>query len=198
MNNKTTYELTITDKLQRLPLPDMEDAIWARVKAQLDLDLPTGDDGGGGPDAPTGSGWTWGAGLGLFVAAFVAIFFLRKNDLQRPASPSTPTPTVQTTISPSPQPVNEREQAGNPSRGAPFPARMKQSPPGATFISPPADSLATAAPTGLPLLDSQPATAVVLPPPVPADTSRPKPKTRGVRGLTDDDYRIVPAKRDSS
>ena len=51
MNNKQAYEITITSKLEALPLPDMEDAIWSRIEAQLDIDLPT-DDGGGGTSAP--------------------------------------------------------------------------------------------------------------------------------------------------
>ena len=55
MRNKETYELTITSKLEALPLPNLEDAIWSRIEAQLDIDLPT-DDGDGGNSGKGGGG----------------------------------------------------------------------------------------------------------------------------------------------
>ena len=47
MDQRLPYEQLIGAKLQSLSIPDMEDMIWARVKAQLDIDMPT-DDGDGG------------------------------------------------------------------------------------------------------------------------------------------------------
>lgn len=39
MNTKKTYEHLITEKLEtELPIPEMADAIWARIKVQLDAD----------------------------------------------------------------------------------------------------------------------------------------------------------------
>ena len=51
MDQRLPYEQLIGAKLQGLSIPDMEDMIWARVKAQLDIDMPT-DDGDGGDDGP--------------------------------------------------------------------------------------------------------------------------------------------------
>lgn len=36
VNSKTPYEILITEKAAQLPIPDMADAIWARVEAGLD------------------------------------------------------------------------------------------------------------------------------------------------------------------
>src|SRR6476620_1768263 len=44
MNQKLTYEQTITGKLEALPVPDMEAAIWKRIEFQLDIDMPSGGD----------------------------------------------------------------------------------------------------------------------------------------------------------
>jgi len=196
MNERTTYELTINEKLQHLPLPNLEDAIWARVKAQLDLDLPSDDGGSSGPDAPSGSGWTWGAGVFLFVAAFVAAFLFFKKPNQ---SPSTTTAIpVQTTTAPSTtnQPLQiDSEQAVGKKGFLPAPNVVTGAPPG-LFTNTAGDSIA-AVPENRPAADSLQQSTVLQLPPLQIDTAKPKPKTRGVQGITDDDYRIVPAKRDS-
>ena len=36
MNNKTAYEILIAEKASQVPVPDMADAIWASIEAQLD------------------------------------------------------------------------------------------------------------------------------------------------------------------
>ena len=198
MNQKTRYELTITDKLQGLPLPDMEDAIWARVKTQLDLDLPTDDNDGDGPDAPSGgSGWSWGGSMFILVAALVAVFFLRKNNSQLQ---TTPINSVQSTT-PVQTPAQQQTTGSPPALLQKDASLQPVTPTGLSpgdFLRSPTDSIAGVPTTALPLPDSQ--QAVVVLPPVQADTvnsAKPKPKTKGVKGLTDDDYRIVPAKRDS-
>jgi len=82
MRNKETYELTITSKLEALPLPNLEDAIWSRIEAQLDIDLPS-DDGDGGttptPGSPSGSWWLKGTGLFILAVAIISFFTLTKS-----------------------------------------------------------------------------------------------------------------------
>ncbi|HEX2606857.1 MAG TPA: hypothetical protein VHK91_05735, partial [Flavisolibacter sp.] len=78
MHPKQAYEQTITSKLEALPVPDMADAIWARIEAQLDLDMPT-DDGGGNPSSPSGGGWAGKASLFAVIAAIVIVYFLRSR-----------------------------------------------------------------------------------------------------------------------
>lgn len=198
MNKKTTYELTIADKLQQLPLPDMEDAIWARIKTQLDLDMPEGDGGDGNtPQVPTG-GWMWGAGLLAFVAALLTVYLLTKkpetttqtqnlrqteNSVITPLNPTTPPPL----------PVSSNGRNGPlsaPQEGSttstPFEGKMD------SLLSPPR--------VLQPLPDTQATITTVqtLPPVLQDSVQRPKPKSRGVKDISDADYRIVPAKKDST
>ena len=203
MTPKTTYELTITEKLQHLPLPDQEDAIWARVKNQLDLDLPTDDGGDSGPDLPSGgSGWMRGAGFFGLVAVFITYFLLSKNN----DSLLQPEQTIQTQNTP-PAVSTNIDQRIDSLPNQVYPERNFDP------LSPPGDPPVTTAENGLPILNfdssvSVPTTSLVMPdtlqravisPPVTVlqDTSAPKRKIRGVGGITSDDYRIVPAKKDS-
>lgn len=79
MEERLKYEQLIGEKLQSLPIPNMQDAIWARIKAELDIDLPTDDnDGGNSPQSPSGPriiGWA----LSVVIIALVTAFFLFKN-----------------------------------------------------------------------------------------------------------------------
>ena len=203
MNRKTTYELKITDKLQELPLPDLQDAIWARIERTLDSDMPT-DDGGGdsGPDTPFGGGGATGVGgfvFSLFFVAAVTAFIIYKT-----AKPSTEGPA------PDNAPAFELRAPSN---------QNEQPPPGSTALprnNAPART-ADPAPTagdsalGMPLVTMPPpvgadttaginTNAVVQQPPVtlpaPADATGVKKKTRGAV-VSPDDYRIVP-KKDST
>lgn len=40
MKGLTTYELTIADKVEGMAVPDLSDAIWGRVEAALDVEMP--------------------------------------------------------------------------------------------------------------------------------------------------------------
>jgi hypothetical protein len=193
LNHQTPYELTIAQKLQQLPLPDMADAIWARVERQLDIDMPTDNDGGDPTSSPSGSGWTGGAAFGLFVGAFALVFLLFKKE--RKAAPLTV--PEQTTVTP--LPTEQRIKTAN----RPEKNTTIFLPPAST-ISPQAELPAPQTPRPdsvvttmfSPKPDSQQTTSVVLPPQEPMkDSVKPK---RGVTGITDNDYRIVPTKKDSS
>jgi len=54
MNTSPTYEQIIAQKLEQLPVPNMADAIWARIATELDNDMPTtdGDDNPPPPSSP--------------------------------------------------------------------------------------------------------------------------------------------------
>jgi hypothetical protein len=78
MNPLKAYEITIKGKLEAIPLPDMEDAIWARIEAQLDTDMPT-DDGNGGPfDSPSGP-WILGSSILAFLLTILTLYYTQKN-----------------------------------------------------------------------------------------------------------------------
>jgi hypothetical protein len=197
MNERTTYELTINEKLQHLPLPNLEEAIWARVKTQLDIDMPSDDGGGSDPGSPSGSGWTWGAGGFIFIAALVAVFLVFKKSKQQPfPTIANPVQTTTTSLTPAPQKrIDSHRAVGNKAPG-PAPTLNGETPPG-LLAAPPTDSVSVVTDNRLPVPDTLQQTTLQLPPPAVVDTARQKPKTRGVPGITDNDYRIVPAKKDS-
>ena len=199
MNQKTTYEVILTEKLQQLPLPDMEDAIWARVRAQLDLDMPADDTSDPTPDAPSGGGWYWSAGSFIFLAALIASFLLTKKTENPPAA-GTAAP-VPTTPAMQENSKADSQQAAPVLNPLPPPGLQTGNPPDspvrAGIASPVSDSIALQPTLRLPQADSLQQTTLVLPSPVRRDTLPPKKRQRGVGGITDNDYRIVPAKKDS-
>jgi hypothetical protein len=203
MNQKTTYEQLITEKLEGMPVPDMADAIWARIEHQLDIDMPT-DDSGTDPEpkSPSGSGWIGGAGLFVFVAALVTIFLINKNKNKSNAS-NPYVPVIQRTDSMQRNPVFQTASDSNiisekrpqvvtqdvPIKSAPAV--------GEHMIN---KDTSVAFPQGLtPHFNSDTQQQVVtnVPPPVRQDSTKPK-KSRGVQGITDNDYRIVPVAKDST
>ena len=69
--------LTITEKQELLTVPDIVDAIWARIESQVDIDMPA--DYGAlnpSPNPPAGTGSWNGVIMTIFIAALVEIFIL--------------------------------------------------------------------------------------------------------------------------
>ncbi len=195
MSNRQQYEQTIAGKLDALPLPDMADAIWARIEARLDAELPP-DNGPGGhsPNFPAGGFFI--GGLSIILLTVLYLLFKPAPNNQQPQIdiPASNTTTVQP-AAPLPQsspPGNSSivtAPAGNNAAGAPALPPIQQD---SNLISniPPALLPDTATQTAI-----LPQVAAVSPPK--KDTLPPAKKGRGVSGITDDDYRIVP-KKDSS
>jgi hypothetical protein len=102
MNERLKYEQLIGGKLQGLPVPDMADAIWSRIEAQLDIDLPTDDGGGGSPLTPPSGPTIIGWGLSVFIIAVVTAFFLFKNKPEKNIN-SKQLPGIEQTVSPKTQ-----------------------------------------------------------------------------------------------
>ncbi len=199
MRNKETYELTVTSKLEALPLPNLENAIWSRIEAQLDIDMPT-DDGDGGntptPGSPSGSWWLKGTGLFILAVAIISFFTLTKSKNENvPASNSGEIiPSNSDSIAqekPPPDPIIQQTPTQIPpsitSDNSKDPVISIDSNASTTSIPPPIAK------------DSQ---QVVNSPPVSftpiRDSGTTKKKPRGVKGITDADYRIVPSKKDSN
>jgi hypothetical protein len=201
MNKKEIYEITITEKLGQLPLPALEDAIWARIENSLDLEMPT-DDGpggdGGGPVNPSGGGmFPIQFGLSAFLLALISFYFLSQNKTQ-PAvnTPVTSRPTIETIQQD--KPPDKKTQTYTPPVFQPPPGHSRG------VLSPRLeDSIAQPLVnnTGvLPLPDEAVTTGIVAPPVAlpKVDTLVPKKKGKGVSGITDNDYRIVPTRKDST
>jgi hypothetical protein len=202
MNQKATYELTITEKLEQLTAPDMVDAIWARIEAQLDIDLPTDDGSNNPPPAPTSGPTKWiNRGFIIAAVAIVLIYFFNNR---KQTIPSVDQPTINA-------PLTTPNNNDNP---------VRNNSPGTTTTIAPANNTTVPAnsSTGLPV-DSNSIAPVTLPvqqpdsnkvitnaapvftPPVVTPPKNNAPdstkKGRGVKGITYADYKIVP-KKDSS
>lgn len=188
MNQKKAYEQTIAVKLEAIPLPDMADAIWARIENQLDIDMPT-DEGGGNstPDAPSGFGWIGGSALFVFTVALVSFFIFNNNKQSiSPVTNSNSTQNDSAFNKPSvPDPVTVQTPAAatsihktvnNPALSGADSLYQQQ------VVQPTADSMQQLSKTPALNLPSQ-------------DTTPPKKRTRGVSGITDQDYRIEPVNK---
>src|SRR5688572_17584023 len=94
MNQKAAYEMTITEKLEQLTVPDKVDAIWARIETQLDIDMPT-DEGASDPSLnPSSGNGLWNLAIIVFIAALIAIIYFtnkKTNTNNNTYSPDTKT-----------------------------------------------------------------------------------------------------------
>ena len=197
MNQKQAYEITITSKLEALPLPNLEDAIWSRIEAQLDTDLPS-DDGGGNtpaPKSPINFGWFGGAGLFCVTAVLFSLFMLTQSkDRERSTNTSSQeisTGQVDSTSAESPPQATPRRRP--PTALSP---NITSNDSNTAFI--PIDSSATVN-QPFPTLTRDSSQVQFAPPVaiVPQKDTTPPKRSRGVKGISDSDYRIVP-KKDTS
>jgi len=197
MNQKATYEITITEKLGQLPLPDLKDAIWSRIEDQLDIDMP--EDGGSGPDTPQSPDWVNLLGkIGPFavVVAIVTIFLINKNKNKAEPIREKEIPASTQSFIPETNNTQSLEQDKTVPSGEPFlntmqaPADIQS---GDSALQLPVASITPVADTLAASINTPP--LVQVPPTANIDTI-PK-KIRGVGGITNNDYRIVPANKDS-
>lgn len=197
MNQKATYEITITEKLEQLTVPDMVDAIWSRIETQLDIDLPSDEGPSSTPSNPVMGGGKWIAPvLIIAVSAFFAtlLFTNKKNpDPGRQDVNESPGIIV-------PDNTNTSNSTAPPNTII-FPGVKRQRDSFANLASL-SDSTIGNAGIQLPAPDSTQVTIIdnnpVFNAPLvnnPPDSN--KKKGRGVKGITDDDYRVVPARKDS-
>lgn len=201
MNPLQAYELTIKGKLEAIPLPDMEDAIWARIKSQLDTDMPTDD---GNDHGPAGGipprTWIGGGALLIFLVSLLAIFYNRNdrtvNNASQPANTIERSEDSILSNDQSPEIRNDNDvRSLTPQRGGVAVVDSGQAVP---------EQILEQQLPGLNLPDSAGGNAISLPdpslngplvnsPPSVKDTLPPK-KSRGVKNITDNDYKIVPKK----
>jgi hypothetical protein len=199
LNRLLPYEQSIATKLDELPLPDMADAIWADISAQLDGDLSQ-DGNNPAPNHPPQGGTSWGTGIKLAIGtagiALLAYWLTQTNKSSTTPMPSIPVPTEQKV------PLGDTAQRLQPVQPVnpnitDMPT-IKSLPPNTpatsdnTALLPiAADSLrlqASDAPTVKPDSVVAPVNTpnLVLPPP--------GKKKRGTRGIQDSDYKFVQGK----
>jgi hypothetical protein len=202
MTQKTQYEIIISQKLEQLPLPNLQDAIWSRIEDQLDLDMPTDDNTPNGPETPQSPDWRnllYQAGPFAVIVALVTIFLVNKSQRANNKIDNT------NTAAPSRQ-VDRKNVPGSGPPAAPQNKLPNRS--GATVNYPasakepviqPVDSVlqqsvvATATPAADSVQKAEPTLVQQAPLPELKDAA-PKKKPRGVKGLSDSDYRLVPRK----
>ena len=202
MDQRLQYEQLMSEKLQGLSIPDMEDMIWARIKAQLDIEMPTDeeDDGGddNGPQSPVSpKPLSWG--LSIIIVALIAAFLLFKNkQTSKENNPSLPVIT---------QPAN---QPSNQPTGPPADSKITTTTPlmPQLTVRPGDRSIDTATmqrdlnlPVGIAVdsagSDKPDSMFTQAPPPaINIDTIPTKKKPKGVSGIKEDDYRIVPKNKE--
>lgn len=210
MNNRQPYEITIADKLEQMPLPGLKDSIWSRIEVQLDEEMPTGDNGNDGPQKP--NGWNFpriGGILGTFIAVIAIVALLYKNNTnkisnQLEISPDTiiqtETPILQGESPPGkdlPSSPNNENINGNIQEPAKQQVDVVSTPANPIVkISLPNDSTENALPV-IPIDLKVSDAPVNVPIPQQSNTDSLRKKPRGIQGITNDDYRLMP-KIDSS
>ena len=197
MDQRLQYEQLIGAKLEGLSIPNMQDMIWARVKAQLDIDMPSDDnDGGGnGPQSPIIKGpLRWGLSI-VIVAVITAFFFFKNKPSLNENNPSLPI-TTQPINEPANQPTGPPGKANDIVDEAPLIPQVTNTP-----AAKPVDTSTlqrdlnapfTAAFDSIKTIKPDSNFIRAQPPPIINDTLPPKKKGKGVSGLKDDDYRLVP------
>jgi hypothetical protein len=192
MNEQPLYDTLIAAKLEQLPVPDMADAIWLRIKDQLDTDMPSGDHNPPPPAPPRGgrTGWRrWS--LLAAVAVLFLIYTLNKQQHHQSPQQQIPGAVMRDTTSIAPRSVIKQPPGEKPKTGSSSTPVQQDSLPGNV----PAPMQDNTVPV-LPAADS-----ITLPPPAPvinqAPPSKPKDslparKPRGVQGIKESDYKIIP------
>ena len=198
MDNQNSYEQLIASKLEQITVPDMADAIWDRIKTQLDLDMPADDgDGSPKPSSPIGPkiiGW----GLSVVIVALITVFLTFKNKPKTKVqnqNPVAPTEQINQPANSGTSPPGTDATNINPGNSADLPVSKPGSDPIIdSFRNIPNVTTVTAEPVdSFKVANAEPKITL---PPITDSVVQGK-KRRGVSGLNDNDYRIVP-KKDST
>lgn len=199
MNERATYELIIAEKLEQLRAPEMIDAIWARIETRLDLDMPT-DDGGGStnpPASPVRPGKWLNTGFMIAAVALLITFYFYNNNKTTSSPSTTPAITSPQQTPPTEEEVNNHSPGNSSTNNPDRPTNAATVPLSNTN----ADTLSNISPV-INNPETRDTSALVVPaeknnpifsPPVNNRVDSVK-KQRGVKGINENDYRIVPKK----
>lgn len=205
MNQRTSYEILISQKAEQCTAPDMADSIWSSIEAGLPAspgNINT-NDGQLNSAEQTGKLLNWGK-LSLFIAAgiitIVAIILLSLPDKSSIKDNKNNNP-VQPEYQPAPvQPSKDSLHQA--------PVEIKKatptySPPGknTTVDRPDSTTIKKDTVTNTPPINSPRVDSVAAPPQKRPDSTVAAPgnkKPRGVQGISPDDYKIIPIQKDST
>lgn len=211
MNPILPYEQLLADKVQRVPVPDMADAIWAAIEQELDKGTP-GDNGGDQSPSPRGGGspglFAYIAG-GIVIGSILLTYILTNKKKETPANKLSPPVIVTPKNTQQNIPIDSNEVAPVKSNPAsPFYKNDVKTDSNKNFNSfqqtiPLLDSLLNqqanrmqqdSAIDKTPSLVNRPVRIDSLP----IDKGIPPKKPRGVKGITNEDYYIKTEKKDST
>lgn len=190
MNEQPLYEQQIASKLEQLPVPDMADAIWLRIKDQLDADMPTGGHTPPTPPSPRSTGRGKLGLLSVIIVSLVLIYLITpKKQKHSPARHRTPADTSSLFIAPTVPPPGQQlpEKRKEPVRSLPAQRHDTAASVLPTITTPLQQDSIVITPPVIPPVVIPPAAA-----PVKKDSLPPKKKPRGVQGISDSSYKIVP------
>lgn len=218
MNDRLTYEELIAAKLEQLPaMPAMADAIWARISGELDREMPA-DEGGDTGNGPSGGGfgfntWLW-PGAGLLLLALAGLIFYSQQDYAPAAlmpARKTETPLRQAppaiSLPGDGSPQDYRKNRSNSVPGRSSGDTTQVAPQEAGWLPPPLLRIDSGMANTVP--DMPPDSGNHQPSPaagsgvqiekstIQQDTPVVK-RPKGVPGISNSDYRIVPGKKDST
>lgn len=196
MNATTPYEKLIADKLDKVPVPDMADTIWAGIEAQLDVVTGTPAK----KPLLKGKGWYIFTGVTVIVALLLVLWY---KGHKSHAPKNTPVPKQQPAVN-GVQPAKDSIKPGRiikPKAAAPSAPGVIKAPPVAgkdsvllnqvinNDAAPDSISQQTLPPVKT---DSPFVQSLTLPAPVfnPVITRPKGKKPKGVKGITSDDYKI--------
>lgn len=211
MNTTTPYEKLIAAKLDQVPVPDMADSIWASIALQLDAVADTPDDHSSEDtqtpdDQPVNNtpdsiaakksfvknlnkGWYAFAGA---AAAATALWWYTSHQSPIPEK-TAPEKNIPETYVPAPP---DSSFITPPVEKKPAPVYKKKDSVSLIEATPPVDSITRQVLP--PPAESPAAPPPLFVPPAPDSVSAPPVrKPRGVKGITEDDYRIS-VQKDSS
>lgn len=206
MNNLTPYEILIAQKTEQVAVPDMADSIWASIEEQLDAGTSPDDSNSGPSKTPPGKGLP-GAGslltvLTIAAIAIALIWFFTRNKNETPEKIQQPSILPATEISP-PATDSNKVIDLRPAKNVPLQpviANKDTLLPNDNYNMPFADTL-----NDVIIAPSIKADSVFVlggnKPPVVVDTSSvmpPPKKPKGVKGISDNDYKIISGKKDST
>lgn len=205
MDSKTTYEILIAEKVQHLPVPDMADAIWVSIELQLDADTSADGEDNSPSNKPSGKGGaSFGRKLfffGCFVFIIGVMWLNNKEKKQRAIEINLPNNYISQPASTikkdSSQTINiPKENDIDKPNSLPLiiPKANKQP----VFIDSARnsnDSLNITPPLVLPDNDTASSKVIQKPDSLAAIPVEKKPK--GVKGISNADYKIISGKKDS-
>lgn len=188
MNQPTTYEQLIAQKLNELDVPDQANAIWATIEHQLNIEMPV--DGTGSGYASDFYRWIGGGSLLTFVIAAFTYILVSKQQPESERKIHEKPPIVQ------PKPAEDAKDApevslqGIPTKVTARPTEHVPASEQSAKVPQQASRDTVVAPA--PKVAEPPATM-----PIKTDTTVTRKKPRGVTGITDADYRLVPSQKDT-